>query len=409
MRAFFPVLAVLLLCVLPGKANDANITGVGGTFMPLKGEHKTIQMVREHVRMTIRPDFTYRVTVDFVFRNHGRATSVLMGFPEWGDGDFNPELFKDSSGFNSFATWVDGRRMRARYKAQPGKYPGYKGHWIKRVRFGRQQTRRIRVRFESDCNNDSNGGFGANYDFTGGNWRGIVQESLLSVSFNIPGNHTVRAGISANDSASTAPVSRSHRGNRFFFRCRNWQAEGSFDFYFKPVLQHPLAWNFEKPPPPPDGEVTVMLPQTPGARVWPANQPKFVALHRRMSVMSLRELGEWFDTLIPGQKDRLMPTRHWRSSSDGVSIYQPLRPFHYVHWRERDKTAWLRVGVHVFGFRAGKAQILVNGKVNRLPAAPLMVLDRGQHRLYVPLAPIMKALGGKTKLYPQQKRVWFHL
>src|SRR5688500_15311611 len=97
------LLIVLLSCSLSAWANDSVIVGIGGSLQPLEGEHKSICMVREHVRMIILPGYTYRVTADFVFHNDGPATTVMMGCPESGGGDVDPNRYKKRSGFKSFA------------------------------------------------------------------------------------------------------------------------------------------------------------------------------------------------------------------------------------------------------------------------------------------------------------------
>jgi hypothetical protein len=404
------VVFILFFHAMSAGANDSAIDVVGGTFQPLKGEHKSIRMLREHVRMTILPDYRYRVTVDFVFHNDGPATRVLMGFPETGYGaDMEPSHYKRGSGFRRFATWVDGHRVKARYVFHGGHYEAYEAHWVKRVRFARGQTRRIRVRYSTEWGGDSTGGFFADYNFTGGNWRGEVEESLVTVTFLVPGTHSVRGRFSERDDRNRVRVSEHRRGNRFFYRFRHWEAEGDFSLYFKPALRNPLAVNFG-PPCPREFEGTTLLTYGDRSRIYCANQPAKAALYSGMAVMALRELEEWFNTkLDPEQKDRLMPNRKWRSRHFDNSIYPPLAPFCYAHWRERDRTVWLRVGVHVFGFRAGKDRIVVNGTVHRLPAPPLLVLDRGQFVLYAPLRPITQALGGRVSVIREEQRVWFHL
>lgn len=401
---FTPLLIVMLCYCQWAAANDGFMDGVGGSFVPMKGEHKSIRMVREHVRMTILPDLNYRVTVDFVFHNNGPATRVLMGFPERGGGvDMEPGSYKHSSGLKRFATWVDGRRVRARYVFHSGRWQGYHAHWIKRVCFARGQTRRVRVCYLASCGFDSGGGSSAHYDFTGGNWRGKVKESLVTVTFLVPGNHSVRGGIGTGRGAAHE---HRHR-NRLFYRHRNWEAEGEFSLDFKPMLRNPLAINSEKLSSY-YYEDTIDLPD--GRSVFRSNQSRKTALHSGMVVMEFRELGYWFNALEPKKKDRLMHSRKWRNVSGFDSYeYQRRNEFCHVEWRAGDRTAWLRAGIHVFGFRDGKARMVIDGKVLRLPAPPLKVLDRGQYALYVPLAPIIKALRGRIKVAPERRRVWVHL
>jgi hypothetical protein len=80
-KKIFSLSLVLGILAVGAKANDSNATGIGGRWRMLKGEETTVQMVREHVRIVPSGD-EFQTTADFVFRNHGPATTVVMGFPE---------------------------------------------------------------------------------------------------------------------------------------------------------------------------------------------------------------------------------------------------------------------------------------------------------------------------------------
>jgi hypothetical protein len=59
-------------------ADEAAITGVGGNIAMLSG-HIKVSMVSEIVKIKLPQG---KVAVQFVFKNLGPATTVLMGFPE---------------------------------------------------------------------------------------------------------------------------------------------------------------------------------------------------------------------------------------------------------------------------------------------------------------------------------------
>jgi hypothetical protein len=76
---FDKTLAGLLLLFSFLNANDSNLGSESGSVFPIN--HNTIQMVRENIRITITKD-SIRSECIFVFFNHGKKTSVLMGFPK---------------------------------------------------------------------------------------------------------------------------------------------------------------------------------------------------------------------------------------------------------------------------------------------------------------------------------------
>jgi hypothetical protein len=122
-------------------ADDGYVENLGGSVYLMKG-HSTIRMVSEEVHMKA---LTAEVTADFVFRNEGKATKVLMGFPEG-----RPAVGK--SIFSFYKTWVDGKPVKARIL--PNHVVNYKYgiaiNWrVKEVPFARGQTRRVRVQYKS--------------------------------------------------------------------------------------------------------------------------------------------------------------------------------------------------------------------------------------------------------------------
>src|SRR5690606_38790314 len=165
-------------------ANDSAISGTSGTPGNLKatqlaGEHKTIRMVREQIVMTLGRS-EYVTDAHFVFRNDGPATTVKMGFPEGAGGDSDFANLKKKTSFKEFKAWVDGREIKAMRMIADANEDDFTldALWVKTVPFQRGQTRNVRVRYRSPLGTSTDGDF-VFYDFTGGNWKGKVDESTL--------------------------------------------------------------------------------------------------------------------------------------------------------------------------------------------------------------------------------------
>jgi hypothetical protein len=214
------------------RKNDGAISGVGGSLTLLKGEHKDIQMVREVVQMTLDA-MGYQTTVDFVFKNHAQtALSVQMGFPETGSGDVEDNPKK--SAMAGYSTWVDGVKVPAKWVPVKNKESGtYKAHWIKTVPFKAGQTRTIRVRYTSSYGTHVGPGLNKSvaYDFTGGNWKGVVEQSELQVLFKRSGNW-ILAGQITPSGGEMGAVKFTQKGNLLTKVWTNWEAQASFQLAF---------------------------------------------------------------------------------------------------------------------------------------------------------------------------------
>ena len=190
-----PVFAALIFLALASvaNANDASFEGIAGSARPLKGENPWIQMESEKVILTANAkDFTTQA--DFVFRNHSnRRLSVPMGFPEGNYGDVASAGPLQKSGFSSFATWVDGRKVVAKrtvLSEKAAQNADFDTYWLKTVEFAPLQTRRVRVVARSPYGGRAAWGLQncLSYDFSGQNWRGNVEVSEFEV-------HVVQKGL----------------------------------------------------------------------------------------------------------------------------------------------------------------------------------------------------------------------
>lgn len=223
------ILLGLAAVPMRARANDMAVSGVTGSARPLKGEHPDIQMVRERVWIEVFGD-SYTTTADFEFLNHGPAQSVAMGFPEQSYGDVASASLLKKSSFKSFATWVDGRRASARRVALSNtESDDFEALWVKTVFFGAHQRRHIRVRTESSpgsmvAYSSEGGGRLASYNFSGGNWKGNVQESILVAVPHGKGTSIKSVSVGRGPKPSISRR-RGRQGQWLRYRWANWSAE----------------------------------------------------------------------------------------------------------------------------------------------------------------------------------------
>ena len=134
------ILSLLLIPVV-AQANGATYGGTGSDIYPI--ENHEISMKREHILLTVQGDdagwWTSSVVFDcrFEFVNHGKATTIRMGFPLAPDGleDFAP----DSSAIG-FRVKVDGTPVKVTSAKR-----GLVLLWP--VHFEKNQTRLVRVEY----------------------------------------------------------------------------------------------------------------------------------------------------------------------------------------------------------------------------------------------------------------------
>jgi hypothetical protein len=384
MHRWFVLVCCLLAMLRPVSANDTGVSGIGGSWAPLKGEHPSIRMVRENIQMDIRADGQYDVQADFVFRNEGaKATTVYMGFPESGYGDIGDGK---STSFSNFATWVDGQRTavqrRLTQKRNPTEADDYKALWVKRVAFTKGQTRRVRVRYRSYLGGTSMPHVEfANYNFTGGNWRGKVEESTLSVELHAPGTYLIR---------HDTPAFQKREGNRLFYRWRNWEAQHEFSFEFLTTLP---GWMTREPE---GNDYAMGVPRKslfvvniPGKLPRPGKEP--------VRVFRMPELLHHEGTTYA----LLMDVRSWleRETKYGGG---GLKGQFQIGGEEAPQ-AKLAYGGNILRLTAGKREALLNDKPLTLAAPPLLVRNNrfgDLDYLYVPLKPIADFFGMEVTVDP---------
>jgi len=202
------------------KRNDTSIAPIGGTATPLNHEHLYVAMVRETIHIDLYKD-NYETRAEFIFTNHGEARDVLMGFPERGGGMDGPQK---TSLFEGFSSTVDGIPIATKRVRATEDYLSYEAYWTKTVPFGKNQTRRVQVRYRSTYGAGIDGVLAA-YDFTGGNWLGKVSESVVIVTPHAGAPLFTYARLDEKEQKILNPK----KPQRFVWR--NWEAEGLFFLY----------------------------------------------------------------------------------------------------------------------------------------------------------------------------------
>lgn len=217
-------------------ANDFGVSGIGGTYFPLRDEHRSIRMVREKVRIDIYenlnsstgyPDYYYDTAIDFVFKNDGKPATIEMAFPESAEGA--DAGYATKSSFRFFRTSVNGKgvkvsRIIASRKLSSG--VSCEALWVKKVSFSKNETKSVRVVYRSGWGNLADVGDFAAYNFTGGTWKGRVGESQLVIYLHIISSKVNQGYFNSQR------INMSESGKFFSYTWKDWEADGIFRFWF---------------------------------------------------------------------------------------------------------------------------------------------------------------------------------
>ncbi|MGC4043983.1 MAG: stalk domain-containing protein [Armatimonas sp.] len=363
------------------RRNDSGISGVGGSLSLIKGEHTSVRMVRETITMVLESS-DYVVTVDFVFRNEGPAATVLMGFPESGAGDVsaNPK----NSAMKSFASWVDGALAKTKWvpvKSSPDEGE-YKAHWVKEVRFGAGQTRKIRVRYRSDYGGAASPGLRnfVRYEFTGANWKGKVDESVLNITFRRPGNFVTTGRIYPAGGEEGA-VAFTQTGATLSRTWKNWEAQAGFIMAFGTA---PATWRATIT----TGNTENVEDRVPGAVMPPPDKTRTITVSGSVK----KDYYDWCPPIF--------------TATGGI----PMIALKNLGWlaetkltpEEPKEKATIAFGTHSATVTLGQKAATIDGKAVMLAAAPRLLRQSvGEFDvMYVPLLPFAEALGLKVELVP---------
>jgi len=332
MKAFQLCVSVALatLSVL-GWCNDTAVVGIGGVIKPMKN-HPSIVLRSHVVKIKLTPEYA-DVDCTFVLHNTGKATSVLIGFPESGGGD----IVVPKMGFRYFRSYVDGKRVQVRVQEQRRESgpDGYFRWYLKRVRFGAGQTRVIRNVYRAPL-----GAISTGHDFfdyiltTGASWKGKIGRSDIIVELS---------GLDHVVDLEIRPEGYRRVGNRIVWRLENYEPKENISIMF---FQH-YRLNADI------GESRIVSRD---------------ALIRPQGTLMID--ADWFRS-IRGVRVA------WDGSQQRITI--------------KDSSSGRQIVM-----RVGDRWAIVNGQRVQLPVAPSWYHEWGRRVVRVPLRSVVAALGGQV-------------
>jgi hypothetical protein len=199
-----------------GWSDDTAITGISGVIRPMKS-HPSVVLRSQVIKIKLSPKYA-DVDCTFVLHNTGKATSVLIGFPEEG---YGTDVNATSGGFAFFRSFVDGKPVKVRVHGQKGGDREYSRWYVKRVYFRAGQTRVIRNIYRTPPGGNSIGNMFFIYTLsTGASWKGPIGRADIIVELK---------GIGQLQEEELAPKGYQRVGNKIIWRFRN--IEPTTDIY----------------------------------------------------------------------------------------------------------------------------------------------------------------------------------
>ncbi len=157
-----------------GYANDGSMAQTGSALNFSKS--RQVQMVSERVHISM--GHAAKITVDFVFRNHGNAISVVMGFPDHSSSKTRPAI-------TNFKSWVDGKAVAVAQQLQNSDEFDYAAVWTKTVAFKKGQTRQVKVTYDAAPSVAAWGEMSVDYILkTGATWHGKIDRAEITVDWS---------------------------------------------------------------------------------------------------------------------------------------------------------------------------------------------------------------------------------
>jgi hypothetical protein len=332
MKAFQLCVSVALatLSVL-GWCNDTAVVGIGGVIKPMEN-HPSIVLRSHMVKVKITPEYA-DVDCTFVLHNTGKATRVLIGFPESGGGD----IVVPKMGFEYFRSYVDGKRVQVRVQEQRRESgpDGYFRWYLKRVRFEAGQTRVIRNVYRAPL-----GAISTGHDFfdyiltTGASWKGKIGRSDIIVELS---------GLKHVVDLEIRPEGYRRVGNRIVWRLENYEPKENIFIMF---FQHYRLY----------------------ADIGESRIVSRDALIRPQGTLMID--ADWFRSI---QGVRVA----WDGATQRVTIADSVSGRQIV-------------------MRVGDRWAIVNGQRVQLPVAPSWYHEWGRRVVRVPLRSVVEALGGQV-------------
>ncbi len=406
-KSHLAAVLVLASCFIPqiAKANDSAFSGIAGTPSLLKGEHKQIRMESEKIVLTAQQS-GFATSATFIFVNDSaKHLSIPMGFPElnYGDGWEEEDKIRKTSGFKRFATYVNGREVKAkRIVLAPNQHSTSSSDvwWLKTVQFAPRERKTVRVEAFSEYGGSVRWGFNhcVAYDFTGKNWKGKVSRSDLEIKVSEPALWSAVGESYESEQGGTRwkPNVKVENGTATIKKTwLNWQAQSTVYVGLWKALPF---WMMEYP----NSQTTL---------------DKGV-LENTVTFRTGGEAGKLglVDYNIPQGviKDGVPFVRfsHLKNRLDSMasSINEKNPAKVNSAWSAKDKTTTLQAGPIQLGFLAERKSMTVRkngGAVTNvpLPAAPFNVRsESGYTDFYVPLLPAAKAIGLNVKVGGEKRR-----
>ena len=222
------LLTLVILCSLciPASAKNQFGYGDGGSLRPYPGHRYAVRMVREKIRIEFLQTGGYAVLVDYLFKNEGPSRTVTMCLPvdslgERSEGDLAEVNIRASGHRQSLR-----RELVSEAKV---KKVGYDVLWVTKVKFERNQSHHMRVRYRSVEHGKC--GDVLYYTLAGCLWRGRVAETSLMLVNVAPatGNFAYYSSNYYQDSDSRSKEVRfKKQKNNLYARWTNWNPVGDF-------------------------------------------------------------------------------------------------------------------------------------------------------------------------------------
>ena len=179
MKHYAAIAAVAL--ATSAVANDGHATQTGSAINYSKS--KTVQMVSEDIDIDFGKD-SAKISVDFVFKNHGPAQTVTMAFPDRGYSIQTPTI-------EGIKSWVDGKAVKMAYRdlTKEGEAEWLShGVWVKDVAFAKGSTKRVKVSYTVPHGGSIMLDKGCTYILkTGATWYGPIERTTIDVDWKSAG------------------------------------------------------------------------------------------------------------------------------------------------------------------------------------------------------------------------------
>lgn len=174
---------VISTSVCFSTADEANWAAIGsaGNF----SKSRTVQMLRETVNVAL-DDAGMHVKASFWFKNHGRAQTIQMGFPDhMSHANLDPASHEKVGGMKWFKSSVDGTPIKVTRTLVDSDAGEYTSAWVKTVTFSAGQIRRVDVAYFASHGFTGDGYISDSYILkTGATWKGPILSGKVAIDWS---------------------------------------------------------------------------------------------------------------------------------------------------------------------------------------------------------------------------------